>query len=39
MVPNDLKIRVGSLEKALTSTQALVEEIDGKLSKRCEVME
>ena len=36
---NDLKMRVGNLEKALTSTQAQVEEIDGKLSERCEVTE
>ena len=38
-VLNDLKMRVGNLEKALTSTQAQVEEIDGKLSERCEVIE
>ena len=35
---NDLKLIVGSLKKALTSTQAHVEEIDGKLSKRCKVI-
>ena len=38
-VLNDLKLRVGSLEKALTCTQAQVEEIDDKLSERCEVIE
>ena len=38
-VVNDLKMRVGNLEKALTSTQAQVEEIDGKLSERGEVIE
>ena len=38
-VLNDLKMRVGNLKKALTSTQAQVEEIDGKLSGRCEVIE
>ena len=32
-------MRAGSLEKALTCTHAKVEEINGKLSKRCEVIE
>ena len=34
-----LKLRVGSLEKAFTSTQAQVEVIVSKLSKRCRVIE
>ena len=38
-VLNDLKLRVGSLEKALTCAQAQVKEIDDKLSERCEVIE